>query len=308
MFQGQYGVARTLYFSLDQPAATGPNDFYTGTDVVAADSRVSKDGGAFAQTTNAVVTTLASEGLFSLTLTAGEMTATDVVVVLQDAGSAWRDLHLQVETKQRLGQIDIDASQIGSSASAIRAKASTGGYSFEGVAPSASTLPRIKGYLESMVLRAGILSAGGGTSFTLESSPAPPTQDDFFNGGLILLTAGTGAGQARVITDYVGSTRVGTVNRAWTAPASGTEYVIVPGDDVWNIVISELASWSGAQLTGSTTGEKLQFLFQRLAFKREHDKGVNTQTMYKADGTTVLTNASTSDSGNLQVVGAQDGP
>ena len=43
-----------------------------------------------------------------------------------------------------------------------------------------------------------------------------------------MLTGGTGVGQARFITDYVGSTRVCTVDTWVTNPSTDTEYFIIP--------------------------------------------------------------------------------
>lgn len=46
--------------------------------------------------------------------------------------------------------------------------------------------------------------------------------NDAYNGMLIIIEAGTGAGQIREITNYVGSTKVATVNKAWTTTPDGT--------------------------------------------------------------------------------------
>jgi hypothetical protein len=71
----------------------------------------------------------------------------------------------------------------------------------------------------------GTAQAGTSTSITLKSSSS--SSDDYFNGLYITITGGTGAGQVRIITDYVGSTKVATVDRAWTtAPNSSSTYSI----------------------------------------------------------------------------------
>jgi hypothetical protein len=71
----------------------------------------------------------------------------------------------------------------------------------------------------------GTAQAGTSTSITLKSSSS--STDDYFNGLYITITGGTGAGQVRIITDYVGSTKVATVDRAWTtAPNSSSTYSI----------------------------------------------------------------------------------
>ena len=55
--------------------------------------------------------------------------------------------------------------------------------------------------------------------------------DDYFNGCLVVITGGTGEGQARLITDYVGSTDTATIDHAWnTNPSSDSTY------DIYRIV------------------------------------------------------------------------
>lgn len=54
-------------------------------------------------------------------------------------------------------------------------------------------------------------------------------QNDIYNGYKIEILSGTGAGQVRYITDYVGSTVTASVSPAWsTAPHSDSVYSIIP--------------------------------------------------------------------------------
>lgn len=115
-FHGIYGVASTFYFCLEDGSTT---DAYTGTDVVAADSTISKDGGASAATTNAVVTT--NSPFFAITLTATEMQATKILVRLNDASAAvFKDCVLLIITKLELGQVTVDATAIGGNTYGMR--------------------------------------------------------------------------------------------------------------------------------------------------------------------------------------------
>jgi hypothetical protein len=66
----------------------------------------------------------------------------------------------------------------------------------------------------------GTAQAGTSTTITLKS--ASSSVDDYFNGLYITITGGTGAGQIRIIEDYVGSTKVATVDRAWTVTPNST--------------------------------------------------------------------------------------
>ena len=69
---------------------------------------------------------------------------------------------------------------------------------------------------------------GGASTITLDTGA--PATDDFFNRKVQVCTlSGTGAKQCREIRDYVGSTRVATVDVPWvTNPSSGTTFVLLP--------------------------------------------------------------------------------
>lgn len=53
--------------------------------------------------------------------------------------------------------------------------------------------------------------------------------DGYYVGWLLIVAQGAGAGQARRITRYDGSTRVATIDPAWvTAPGKDSVFVLVP--------------------------------------------------------------------------------
>lgn len=74
--------------------------------------------------------------------------------------------------------------------------------------------------------------AQGGAPTTITLAAAQPdfvlhAVDDTYNGKLIRITVGTGAGQARQITDYVGSSRLATVAPGWSVqPDPTSQYAI----------------------------------------------------------------------------------
>lgn len=73
--------------------------------------------------------------------------------------------------------------------------------------------------------RSNTAQAGASATITLDSGAS--ATDDIFNGATITTTGGTGSGQTRIISDYVGSSKVATVSVAWTTqPASDTTFVI----------------------------------------------------------------------------------
>lgn len=72
----------------------------------------------------------------------------------------------------------------------------------------------------------GTAQAGASTTITLRAGAS--AVDDAYNGMTVRLTGGTGSGQERRITDYVGATKVATVETAWgTDPDATTTYTVI---------------------------------------------------------------------------------
>lgn len=83
------------------------------------------------------------------------------------------------------------------------------------------------GGLAPMVLRGGTAQAGAGGTITLDAGAS--ATDDFYLLDYIHIVSGTGAGQARFISAYVGSTKVASVQGNWyVAPDSTSVFVIYP--------------------------------------------------------------------------------
>jgi hypothetical protein len=68
--------------------------------------------------------------------------------------------------------------------------------------------------------RTGTAQAGTSTTITLDASAV--ATNDIYNGSTITITGGTGAGQIRIISDYVGATKVATVSTAFTVTPDNT--------------------------------------------------------------------------------------
>ena len=68
--------------------------------------------------------------------------------------------------------------------------------------------------------RVGTAQAGSSNTITLDSSSL--STDDIYNGSTITITAGTGSGQIRIISDYVGSSKVATVSENFTTQPDAT--------------------------------------------------------------------------------------
>jgi len=73
-------------------------------------------------------------------------------------------------------------------------------------------------------------TAQGGSSSTIQLASGETFANSEPNGNVIKITAGTGAGQSRVILSYVGSTDTATVSPNWTtAPDATSVYEMVDG-------------------------------------------------------------------------------
>jgi len=84
------------------------------------------------------------------------------------------------------------------------------------------------------IIRSGTAQAGGATSITLDASAS--ATDGLYDPAMILIVAGTGAGQNRMILNYVGSTKVATIDRAWrTNPDSTSVFSIYPIDNGFSV-------------------------------------------------------------------------
>lgn len=69
----------------------------------------------------------------------------------------------------------------------------------------------------------------GSTAGSIKLAAAASTADDFYNGQEVLILQNTGAGQRRVISDYVGATRVATISPDWAVtPDATSTYEVVP--------------------------------------------------------------------------------
>lgn len=125
-------------------------------------------------------------------------------------------------------------------------------------ATSSHTLPGSFGQTLQL-LNNDTAAAGSLTTITLGASAVGTA--DFYKNALLVLTGGTGAGQARAITAYT-ALKVATVDRDWgITPDNTSEYIIIPAANVPvdNASIAD-AVWDEAlagHLTAGSTGEKL---------------------------------------------------
>jgi len=96
----------------------------------------------------------------------------------------------------------------------------------------------------SKTVTVGLVAAATTSTVTLASNAS--AVDDFYNNDVLIIDAGTGEGQARIVTDYNGTTKVATIAPNWiTTPDTTSEYIIEEAlcvADVLSIQASALAS------------------------------------------------------------------
>ncbi len=82
-----------------------------------------------------------------------------------------------------------------------------------------------------IILASGV--AQGSTASSIQLAASTTLQDDAINGALIRIISGTGAGQSRLVTNYVGFTDRATITPNWvTAPDSTSVYEVVESSAV----------------------------------------------------------------------------
>lgn len=244
-----------------------PTDFDGGTwSPASTDVKVSKDGGAAANITN--LPTFVTDKGWKFILTAAELSCQQLVVRIADAAtkvvcddqfvvettgnasSMWPDPDATNPVAADIAKIDGDAttatnmrnhfdptlgyqaplSEIGLSDGSITSAtidSTVGGEIADAVWDEPASGHTTAGTYGALAqIPAGVAQAGGSSTITLASGAS--TTDDIYNGRLIHVIAGTGSGQTRRISDYVGSTRVATVASSWsTTPDSTSEYAII---------------------------------------------------------------------------------
>ena len=304
-YDRKWGVATTLFFVVPQNAGSSSDLIYDGAAVWGS-GETKMTGIVYDDDSTPTITAeantssnparVASTPVYRLDLDATEMGHDELYITLTNAGTSVRDIALYVRTHQMLSTVDLDASAKATNTTAYTATGNgTGaGASFIG---GDSDGPDIKGSLGTHTQNFGTLAAyNSTTSVDLDNSTAIQTNDTY-NGAIILFTGGTGLGQARVITDYVGSTYAATLNTpVATALDTTTTYIIIPGSD-WDR-ISPGVELAALPTKTSSYASLLQFLFQRFVYKR-----LQTATEFKMkedDGSTDFASNAVDDDGSTQ--------
>lgn len=104
--------------------------------------------------------------------------------------------------------------------------------------PAAGSVYEILPFSSILIADHGLAQAGAATTITLQTT-ASATNDTYI-GSVVYISSGTGAGQARVITDYDGAGKIATVSNAWTTnPGVTSVYKILP---VGRVIVDSIAA------------------------------------------------------------------
>lgn len=301
-FFGTYGVQSTFYFMLEDVTATDAP--FVGIAPVTGDIWIVKDGGAPANATNGA--TAEGNGIYSLVLTATEMQAEWVCVSIYDATplEIFKPGGFFVNTKLRLGQMAVNASQYGGNADGIRATAcGTGGaITGDGGAGAGYGIVGASGATGGGGVVAfaaggnapGFSAAGAGTKAGIETTGGATGQGLYAVGGSSSgagIEATTQAGNSSGIKATGRGTGYGLeIAHASTATLLHT---------IFNL--AEPAEPSSAFAAGDTVIKGLQLLIRR--FYNKVTQTSSQQIVYKDDSSTAVATETCSDDGTTQTKG-----
>lgn len=99
------------------------------------------------------------------------------------------------------------------------------------------------------IVDSGTLQSATGTTAVLRS--AASFANSLVNGATLVLTGGTGAGQSRVITGYVGASDTATVDTWTTTPDNTSTYIIFPTPPVPATTTTNIVGNITGNLSGS---------------------------------------------------------
>jgi hypothetical protein len=292
----QVGVDQDIYFTLRQKSATNNDQLYDSTAPTAAQTKVYQNGASGANAVNAPskVTTK----LYKWTLDATEATTDIIDAVISSGGASFRDLHIQIRTKQKLSQVELDASNMSGDKSAFKATGNAAGHGIEAI--GGATGEDISGILGSHVMASGDVTSGSGTG-PIQLTNGYKATTDIYNGDTIMFFDSAGAVQSRTISAFTSGGAV-TLATALISAVSGT-YIIVPGARALDEVQAEITD---VPTDASTIKEKIQFLVQRFQFRIV--QSATSQTWYDSTGENVFGQRSVTDDGAEQDLAKLENP
>ena len=207
--------------------------------LAAGDFKISIDGGAFANLTNLPTVTPAAGRSVKFVLTQAEVNGDNLVIACVDAaGAEWCDLFINIQTSARhiddlafptvsgrsldvstTGEAGLDWANIGSPTTTVNFSSTTVGTVTTITAGGLDAADR-------QLLRKQTATASSASTLTLDSGAS--ATDSYYNDAILIILSGTGIAQSRLITGYVGSTKVATVSPNWTTtPGATVDFAVV---------------------------------------------------------------------------------
>lgn len=123
------------------------------------------------------------------------------------------------------------------------------------IASAALTSAKFDNTVNIQITRTATAQAGAASSITLDASAS--ATNSLYSGSQVYIVSGTGAGQTRVITAYVGSTKVATVDSAWaTNPDATSVFQIIPFESTSSggTVNANVIQWNGSTPNALVSG------------------------------------------------------
>lgn len=156
-------------------------------------------------------------------LTAAKI-ATDAITSSQLAASAVTEIQSGLATAVSISDVASDLSTVQSSISTLSGKIDTVDDFLD--TEMAATLAAVLNLVAAGYTHTGTAQAGAAGTVTLASGAS--SSDDYYNNQIVVIASGTGAGQARFISDYTGSSRVAAVATWVTNPDNTSVYYVLP--------------------------------------------------------------------------------
>jgi hypothetical protein len=104
-------------------------------------------------------------------------------------------------------------------------------------------------------------TAQAGAASTITLASAASATDSYYNGLTIYITSGTGAGQSRTISSYIGATKVATVSSAWTTiPDATSVYKLsrVPVAGTWSGLGTNAVTFTLSAISNNLTTQDIE--------------------------------------------------
>ncbi len=272
----------------------------TALTISQSDVRLKKNGGNWAQKNESSNSAHEEDGMYECAL---DTTDTDTLGQLElkvdESGTLVHTRSYGVisqahwDAKYASTPLPVNATQIsGDSTAADNAEAMFDGTGYAGgtikLLTESATTDTVK---LALIIRENTAQAGVAGSITLDASASSVT--DFYKNQLIVITSGTGVGQARFVSAYNGTTKVATVAENWATTPDGTSVFKVLSiraadstlstsgiaDAVWDEAVS-------GHNSAGTFGKSLSDIRQRHAGKVRMNSQTGVLTIYETDGTT----------------------